>query len=78
MVSQILRFRILMAVTLHSRNAGRWAGGRNARILPVERLHRYRGSRAESQVVALVLVILHRLVEDVIGRQRAQGFGDFL
>jgi hypothetical protein len=62
---------------LRSRNADRWAGGRNARIV-AERPCRYRGSGAESEVVALVLVIFHRLVEDVIVRQRSQRFGDFL
>jgi hypothetical protein len=78
LVSQILRFRILMAVPDPAQsNADRWAGGRNARIVRGERPCRYRGSGAKSEIVALVLVIFHRLMEDVIGRQRAQRFGDF-
>jgi hypothetical protein len=35
-------------------------------------------ARAESEVVALALVILNRLMENVVGRQGAQSLGDFL
>jgi hypothetical protein len=79
MVSQILRSRILIAVPDPAQpNADRGVGGRNARIVQVERVCRYLGSGAKSEIVALVLVIFHRLMEDVIGRQRAQRFRDFL
>jgi hypothetical protein len=44
----------------------------------VDEPYRFLASGAESEIVALVLVIFHRLMEDVIGRQRAQRFGDFL
>ena len=73
MVSQVLRFCILMAVTRMQQGQRE-----KPRILRVERPHPYRVSGAESKIVALVLVIFHRLMEDVIGRQRAQSFGDFL
>ena len=79
MVSQILGSRILMDIPDPAQpNADRGAGGRNARIVRFERPCRYRGLGAESEIVALVLVIFHRLMEDVIGRQRAQRFGDLL